>query len=109
MSVRARDRAFPPGALEDARDAQAIEDFHRRLVAGEEETLPVAVLDRILGGENPVRVLRGHRGLTLQELADECGVSNAHISQVERGKRSMSTDVLKKMAQALRVDVELLL
>ena len=34
---------------------------------------------------------------------------NSHISQIEKGKSSMSTEVLKKMAQALSVDVELLL
>lgn len=95
--------------MEDARDAAAIEAFHKRLVAGEEETLPAVVVDRILAGENPVRVLRAYRGLTLQQLADACQVSNAHVSQIERGKRSMSSAVLKKMAQALRVDVELLL
>jgi DNA-binding XRE family transcriptional regulator len=96
-------------ALEDARDAARIEDFHRRLVAGEEEVLPVSVVDQILDGENPVAVLRKYRGATLQALADACGVTNSHISQIEKGKRSMSTEVLKKMAEALRVDVELIL
>jgi DNA-binding XRE family transcriptional regulator len=90
-------------------DAQVIEKFHRRLVAGEEETLPAGVVDRLLAGENPVRVLRAHRSMTLQQVADLCGVTNSHVSQVEKGKRSMSADLLKRMAAALRVDVELLL
>jgi DNA-binding XRE family transcriptional regulator len=96
-------------ALEDAHDAATIEDFYRRLVSGEEETFPAEVADRLLAGEHPVRVLRSHRGMTLQQVADACGVTNAHISQIEKGKRSMSTELLKKMAEALRVDVELLL
>jgi DNA-binding XRE family transcriptional regulator len=96
-------------ALEDAHDAATIEDFYRRLVPGEEETFPAEVADRLLAGEHPVRVLRSHRGMTLQQVADACGVTNAHISQIEKGKRSMSTELLKKMAEALRVDVELLL
>lgn len=96
-------------ALEDSRDAARLEDFHRRLAAGEEETLPAGVLDRLLAGENPVRVLRGHRGLTLQQVAESCGVSNAHVSQVERGRRSMSARLLKRMSQALGVDADLLL
>jgi DNA-binding XRE family transcriptional regulator len=95
--------------VEDARDAAAIEEFYRRLVAGEEEMLPSHVVDRMLDGENPVLVLRDYRRMTLQQLADLCGVTNSHVSQVEKGKRSMSTEVLKKMAEALRVDVELLL
>lgn len=96
-------------ALEDAHDAATIEEFYRRLVAGEEETFPAEVVDRLLSGENPVRVLRSYRGMTLQQVADACGVTNAHISQIEKSKRSMSTDLLKRMAEALRVDAELLL
>lgn len=96
-------------ALEDAHDAAALEAFYRRLVAGEEDTFPADIVDKLLAGENPVRVLRAHRGMTLQQVADACGVTNAHVSQVEKGKRSMSTELLKKMAEALRVDVEMLL
>ncbi len=95
-------------ALEDARDKASLDEFHRRLASGEEETLPASVVDRVLAGDNAVRVLRDHRGLTLQQLADRCGVTNSHISQIERGKRSMSIAVLKKMAEALGVDEELL-
>ncbi len=95
--------------VEDSRDASAIEEFHRRLVAGEEETLPAEVVDRLLAGENPVLVLRAHRGMTLRQVGDACGVTDSHVSQVEKGKRSMSAEVLKKMAVALKVDVELLL
>lgn len=96
-------------ALEDARDAVAIEEFYRRLVSGEEETFPAEVVDRLLADENAVRVLREHRGLTLKQVAEACGVTSSHISQIEKGKRSMSTEVLKKLAEVLRVDVELLL
>lgn len=96
-------------ALEDAHDSATIEEFYRRLVSGEEETFPAEVADRLLAGEHPVRVLRSHRGMTLQQVADACGVTNSHISQIEKGKRSMSTELLKKMAEALRVDAELLL
>lgn len=96
-------------ALKDAHDAATIEAFYRRLVCGEEETFPAQIADRLLAGEHPVRVLRAHRGLTLQQVADACGVTNAHISQIEKGKRAMSTALLKKMAAVLAVDVELLL
>ncbi len=96
-------------ALEDAHDAALIEEFHRRLVSGEEETFPIELVDRILSGENPIRVFRAYRALTLKQLADACGVTTSHISQVERNKRSMSTEVLKKMAKALGVEADVLL
>jgi DNA-binding XRE family transcriptional regulator len=96
-------------ALEDAQDAATIESFYRRLVAGEEETFPAEIVDRLLADENPVRVFREYRGMTLRQVGEACGVSGAHVSQVEQGRRSMSVDLLKRMAAALRVDVELLL
>lgn len=96
-------------ALEDAADASVIDAFARDLAAGREETFPAEIADRLLDGENPVRVLRAHRGLTLVQLAERCQVTAAHVSQVEKGARSMSVALLKKMALALGVDPELLL
>ncbi|MFN3674186.1 MAG: transcriptional regulator, partial [Bosea sp. (in: a-proteobacteria)] len=47
---------------EDAEDGEIIREFKRKLAAGEEELVPSAVVDRILNGENLVRVWREHRG-----------------------------------------------
>ena len=90
-------------ALDDAEDIRAIESFYETLQNGEEELLPAEFVDRILDGESPFRVWREHRGMTLQELGDRCGVSNAAISQVETGKRSPSVELLKKLAAELGV------
>ena len=95
--------------LEDTRDSAVIDQFVKRLAAGEDDSIPGEVADRMLDGENAVLALRAWRGLTLRQLAQACGVTTAHVSQVEKGKRSMSTQMLKKMAAALGVDAELLL
>lgn len=94
--------------LEDALDSAAIEEFATRLSSGEAETIPADVADMLLDGGNPVRILRAWRELTLKQLAASCGVTDPHISQIEQGKRSISTQLLKKMATALNVDIELL-
>ena len=96
-------------ALEDARDTDTLTAFHAALADGQEETFPAAVVDRLLAGEHPVRVLREHRGLTLQQVADASGVTNSAISQIEQGKRDPSVSLLKKLAVVLRVDVGMLL
>ena len=44
---------------------------------------------------------RTQKGLTLQQLADEVGVSAAFISQVENGKASPSIANLRSLAKAL--------
>jgi len=51
---------------------------------------PATVLDRLLDGENPVKVFRDHAGLTQKQLAEKLGVSTGYVSQVERGGRRLS-------------------
>ena len=44
--------------------------------------------------------------LTLRQLADQAGVSNPYLSQIERGLRRPSAEVLQQLARALRVSAE---
>ncbi|MGI8888103.1 MAG: helix-turn-helix domain-containing protein [Nocardioidaceae bacterium] len=46
--------------------------------------------------------------LTLRQLADQAGVSNPYLSQIERGRRKPSADVLQQLAKALRISAETL-
>ena len=90
-------------------DLVAYDATKRALASGEEELIPAAVVDRLLDGDNPIRVWREFRGLTSAKLATACDVSAAAISQLEAGKRQPSVALLKKLAAALRVDLEQLL
>lgn len=90
-------------------DLVAYDAAQRALASGEEELIPAAVVDRLLDGDNPIRVWRELRGLTSAQLAAACGVSAAAISQLEAGKRQPSVALLKKLAATLRVDLEQLL
>jgi DNA-binding XRE family transcriptional regulator len=82
---------------EDAEDNAALAAFH----ANPTELFPVSVVDAMIAGEHPVRVYRNYRGLTLRALADASGITVPYLSQIETGKRNPSTDVLKKIADAL--------
>lgn len=44
--------------------------------------------------------------LTLRQLAEQTGVSNPYLSQIERGLRRPSAEVLQQLAKALRVSAE---
>lgn len=44
--------------------------------------------------------------LSLRQLADQAGVSNPYLSQIERGLRRPSADVLQQLAKALRISAE---
>ncbi|MFB8140265.1 helix-turn-helix domain-containing protein [Streptomyces parvus] len=46
--------------------------------------------------------------LSLRQLADATGVSNPYLSQIERGLRKPSADVLQQVAKALRISAETL-
>jgi DNA-binding XRE family transcriptional regulator len=88
--------------IEDAEDNAAAEAFHRNRV----ETFPISVADALVAGENPVRIFRKHRGMTLAAVAERCGIAVPYLSQIETGKRKASSDVLKKLAEALAVSVD---
>ena len=44
--------------------------------------------------------------LSLRQLAQQAGVSNPYLSQIERGLRRPSAEVLQQIAKALRISAE---
>ena len=44
--------------------------------------------------------------LSLRQLSEVAGVSNPYLSQIERGLRKPSADVLQQIAKALRISAE---
>jgi transcriptional regulator with XRE-family HTH domain len=55
-----------------------------------------------------IRTQRENAQVSLRQLAERSGVSNPYLSQVERGLRKPSADVLNQIAKALRVSAEVL-
>src|SRR3954454_6088569 len=55
-----------------------------------------------------IRDLRHNARISLRELADRAGVSNPYLSQIERGLRKPSAEVLGQIASALRVSTPLM-
>lgn len=93
-------------AAEDASDRAAVQAYRRKLAAGEEELVPSEVVDRLLNGENRVRVWREHRGLTCAALAERAGLGQAYLSQIETGKRSGRIETMRRLAEALSLSVD---
>jgi transcriptional regulator with XRE-family HTH domain len=48
-----------------------------------------------------LRMARFNRNMTLKEVANRCGMSATHISEVERGKTSPTIGALQRIAKAL--------
>lgn len=93
-------------AAEMAQDIMSYDEAKRRLSAGEDEFLPSAMVDRILAGENLVRVWREHRGLSASALAEKAGIAQPYLSQIETGKREGTLQTMKKIADALGVAID---
>ncbi|MER8097411.1 helix-turn-helix domain-containing protein [Streptomyces goshikiensis] len=55
-----------------------------------------------------LREQRRQAQLSLRQLAEAAGVSNPYLSQIERGLRKPSADILQQLAKALRISAETL-
>src|ERR671921_294329 len=53
-----------------------------------------------------LREQRVNAQLSLRQLAGQTGVSNPYLSQIERGLRRPSAEVLQQLAKALRISAE---
>ena len=55
-----------------------------------------------------IRTQREAAQVSVRQLAEKAGVSNPYLSQIERGLRKPSAEVLNQIAKALRVSTEVL-
>ena len=55
-----------------------------------------------------IRTQREHARVSLRQLARTAGVSNPYLSQIERGLRTPSAEILGQIARALRISAEAL-
>ena len=55
-----------------------------------------------------IREQREQAKISIRQLAQAAGVSNPYLSQVERGLRRPSADILQQIAKGLRISAEAL-
>ncbi len=55
-----------------------------------------------------IREQRDLSRLSLRRLSDLAGISNPYLSQIERGLRKPSAEILQQIAKALRISAETL-
>ena len=101
-------REYERLATASAEASLSDEELYDRAVVEAEESFPIAVADRLLAGENAVRVYRGYRGITQKQLAETTGIKASHLAQIEQGRRTGSAKTLAAIAEALRVEVDAL-
>lgn len=93
-------------AEEDAVDVAIFDERMTGLAAGKIQILPVEVSAGILRGEKRIKAIRKWRGMPQIALAKALAISQAHLSDIESGKRSLTTALGSRAAKVLDVSVE---
>jgi XRE family aerobic/anaerobic benzoate catabolism transcriptional regulator len=79
-------------------------------VASKRRTKTKAVaIDPLKALADRVRQARARRGMTRKQLARDSGVSERYLAQIEGGKGNISVLVLRQLAKALNVSLDVLL
>ncbi len=94
-------------ADEDAGTARLVARVRKGVASGM-PLLPKDVVDRLAGGENPVKVLREWKDVTQMQLSYKTNISQSHISDIESGRRVGTPATLRAIATALKVPLDLL-
>jgi DNA-binding XRE family transcriptional regulator len=89
--------------LIDARDAEAA---MRAVAAGTLQTLSGGDADAYLAAATPLAFWRKHRGFTQAGMAQEIGVSQPYLAQLENGQREGSVAVYRRVAKRLGLSVD---
>ncbi|MGX1098737.1 helix-turn-helix domain-containing protein [Amorphus sp. MBR-141] len=91
---------------EDARDVAFADAIVAGVRNGEIATLSEAEADILLAAPTALSGWRKIRGLTQMSLSTDAGISQNYLSELERGKRAGTTDVLARLARVLRVRID---
>jgi DNA-binding XRE family transcriptional regulator len=90
-----------------SQDIKDIKDFDKA-ISEAQEFFPQNIAEHLFAGDNPVMIFRKYRGLTQEQLSQNTIISRSYIAQIEIGKKTGSISTLKKIAQSLNVNIDLL-
>ena len=93
-------------AVEDLADLRSYDRAMAALAAGEDALIPADYANRLLNGENALRVYRDLRGLTQAALAEKSGVKRVTVAEIETGRKHGSIATLRALADALGVSLD---
>jgi DNA-binding XRE family transcriptional regulator len=88
------------------RDIASAEKVKADIAMGLDEMIPEDVVRQLVNGENRVKVWRDYRNITARELATLAGISAPYLSEIETGKKDGTLATMKKIADALRIDLD---
>lgn len=90
---------------EDLIDGLKASEIMARIAAGE-ETWPHELIVELMETDSRIRTYRNYRKMTVAELAQSADISEPTLSEIETGEKTGSIDELKRIAAALKVDLD---
>ncbi|MCC6453456.1 MAG: helix-turn-helix transcriptional regulator [Caldilineaceae bacterium] len=97
-------------AMEDLEDIRAADEARREMEENGWEGIQMEFLRPALAGEiSYLQAFRMDRGMTQQQLAEVSGIDHTTITHLEAGTLTGAIEHWKKLAEALRTDIESLL
>jgi DNA-binding XRE family transcriptional regulator len=91
-------------AAEMAADVAVFDAAMADLESGRDEVLPAEVSGYILRGDRLLRALRKWRGISQTQLAEQIGLEQGSLADIERGRRNATPETLAAIARALKID-----
>lgn len=71
----------------------------------DDDLLTLREIEDYVSGKHPVAIWREHRGMSLAELARQINRSQGYLSDIEKRKKPGSLEIMREIADALKVDV----
>ena len=91
---------------EDAADVATFDAAMAELAQLRNGVLPEEVSKFLSGGDRLLKALRKWRGLSQVALARKAGIGQAHLSEIENGRKSGAPETIQALAAALDVPRE---
>jgi DNA-binding XRE family transcriptional regulator len=87
-------------------DIKAYDTARAHIERGQDELIPLEITERRLSGESTLKIWREYRGLTQEDLAKTSKVSRPMIAAIESNHKKGGIGTLKKLATALKIDLD---
>ncbi len=93
-------------AAEMADDVLTYDHMKSKIRDGDHETIPSQVVNRLLDGENPIRVWREFRGLTQKQLAERIDITESELNKFESSIQEIRVQTMSRIASELNVIID---
>jgi len=91
--------------IEDSREIDEVNKMSAAIDAGE-ETYPMEFVEKLIEAKSKLHEWRKYRGITQVQLAEMANLSQGAVASIESGKRNPNMNTGRRLADALKCDID---